>query len=122
MATAEEHSPFPVHRSAHQLLESARMNGWAVCGEGSADTTLINELGVFSKFGAEGSVVVATRDGYVAAVTSLDGSTRPVHAVALELLARAGGLTQELVASAKSSLSLTVRGGAEAVGEIIVTC
>lgn len=122
MAAAESGSPFPLHRSAHDILRSARENGWVVCGRGSGDTTLIDGLGVFSKFGAEGSVVVATPEGFVAAVTHLDGSTRGLHAVAAELLARVGAVAKEQVARVRPQLGVQVFGGGRPVGEVLVVC
>lgn len=118
MATSEEHSPFPLHRNAYELMRSAREQGWAVCGPGSSDTALIEHLGVFSKFGAEGSVVVATPDGHVAAVKMLDGSLRAVHLVACELLVRVGAISAEAFEAVKPHLNLRISGGGAPVGEI----
>lgn len=122
MAAAEAASPFPLHRNAHDLLRAARENGWVVCGKGSPDTSLIDGLGVFSKFGAEGTVVVATREGYVAAVTNLDGAMRGLHLVATELLTRVGAITKEHVDRIRPRLGGVVSGGGRPVGETLVTC
>ncbi|WP_217134231.1 asparaginase [Leucobacter chinensis] len=120
MATSEPQSPFPLHRHAYELLRSARAEGWAVCGPGTNDTTLIDRLGVFSKLGAEGSVVVITPSGYVAVVKTLDGSQRPLHLVAGELLTRVGAISQEAFEAVKPELHLRVSGGGAPVGEIRV--
>lgn len=120
MATSEENSPFPLHRHAFELLRSARAEGWAVSGTGSSDTTLIDRLGVFSKFGAEGSVIIATPSGYVAVVKTLDGGQRPLHLVACELLTRVGAISQEAFDAVKPDLHLRISGGGAPVGEIRV--
>lgn len=121
MATSSPSSPFPLHRQAYDLLRAGREHAWAVCGAGSGDTTLMEQLGVFSKFGAEGSVVVITPEGYVVAVTLNDGAQRALHIVAAELLARVGALSNEQVANVRPHLGLRVSGGGAPVGEILVT-
>lgn len=118
MATSEANSPFPLQRMANNLLRAARVNGWVVSGEDTGDTVLMDQLGVFSKQGAEGSVVVATTDGYVTAVRILDGSSRALHIVAIEALRQAGGLSDEAVASVKEHLKLNIYGGGSVVGSI----
>jgi L-asparaginase II len=62
---------------------------WAVRGVGEPDTVVIEQLGLLTKSGAEGVLVVAAPDGTTAAVKTLDGSGRPNHLVALSLLAAA---------------------------------
>lgn len=120
MATSDAGSPFPLHRSAYELLRSARAEGWAVCGPGTGDTVLIESLGVFSKLGAEGSIVVATPDGYVVVVKTLDGSQRPLHLIAGELLVRAGAISEEAFEQVIPSLNIRTSGGGAPVGEIRV--
>ena len=122
MAAAEAGSPFPLHRNAHEILRAAREHGWIVCGRGSGDTVLIDGLNVFSKFGAEGTVVVATPDGHVVAVQNLDGSSRGLHLVAAELLARVEAISAEDVARVRPKLGVSVAGGGQQVGEVLVTC
>lgn len=122
MAAAEATSPFPLHRNAHTLLQAARAHGWVVCGRGSGDTTLIDGLGVFSKFGAEGSVVVATTDGHVVVAKNLDGSSRGLHLLAAELLARVGAVAREQVDAVRPKLGTVITGGGKPVGEVRVTC
>lgn len=122
MATAELNSPFPLHRQAASLIASARKNGWVVCGAHSGDTVLIDKLGVFSKFGAEGSVVVATPDGHVAVVKILDGSQRALHVVAAELLAQVGAISRDELDRTLPQLRLSVFGGGQQVGAVTATC
>lgn len=119
MAVSEATSPFPLQRQAAALLTAARAHGWVVGGHGAGDTVLIDKLGVFSKFGAEGTVVVATPTGHVVAVTMLDGSTRAVHAVAAELLVQVGVITRESFNEAARSLRLAVFGGGKTVGAVL---
>lgn len=120
MATSEPSSPFPVHRNAYELFRATRENGWIIAGHGSGDTTLIDGLGVFSKFGAEGSVVVAAPDGTTVAVKMLDGSGRGVHLVAAELLKRVGAISEDRVEAVKEHLNLRISGGGAPVGMIEV--
>lgn len=120
MATSDAGSPFPLHRNAYELLRSARAEGWAVCGYGTGDTALIDSLGVFSKLGAEGSIVVATADGHVVVVKNLDGSQRTLHLVAGELLTRVGAISQEAFEAVKPNLHLRISGGGAPAGEIQV--
>lgn len=122
MATAELDSPFPLHRQAAGLIVAARSNGWVVCGTGSGDTVMIDQLGVFSKFGAEGSLVMATPDGHVVVIKMLDGSQRALHVVAAELLVQVGAISRPEMNLVLPHLRLAVFGGDQQVGEVTATC
>ncbi|MFE1645528.1 asparaginase [Microbacterium sp. P01] len=118
VGTASERSPFALHRSAGTLVRAVREHPWTIAGPGTPDTIVIERLGVFAKFGAEGIMVMTAPDGTTVAVKMLDGAGRAVTAVALRLLERAGALAPSDVATALSALPLTVRGGDTIVGAI----
>ena len=121
IATSSERSPFALHRSAGALVRAVRENPWTIDGPGRPDTVVIERLGVFSKYGAEGVQVMTAPDGTTVALKTLDGSTRAGHAVALRLLERAGALDASAVADTLSALPLTVLGGGAQVGVIRAT-
>lgn len=118
MATSEASSPFPLHRTAAQLISSARAKAWVVEGPGDPDTVVSERLGVFAKFGAEGISTVAAPDGTCAVVKVLDGSARAATIVAISLLAQAGSLPTDAVDLVRGELRLDVFGGGVAVGRI----
>lgn len=121
IATSSERSPFALHRSAGTLVRAVRENPWTIDGPGRPDTIVIERLGVFSKYGAEGVQVMTAPDGTTVALKTLDGSTRAGHAVALRLLERAGALDASAVAETLALLPLTVQGGGQQVGVIRAT-
>jgi L-asparaginase II len=106
---------------AAQLTESVLHDGWAIDGPGRANTLVVERLGVIAKLGAEGVMVMATREGTTVALKILDGNLRAASIVALTLLVRAGALTQAAVDSLLPLLELTVHGGGRPVGSIRVT-
>ncbi|QWT23542.1 asparaginase [Subtercola sp. PAMC28395] len=107
--------------SAQYLTDSVLANGWAIDGPGRANTVCIDELGVFSKLGAEGVMVMAAPDGTTVALKMLDGSLRAASLVGLTLLVSAGALAQADVDRVLPALDLTVYGGTEPVGAIQVS-
>ncbi len=121
LATAAETSPFPLHRNAALLTRAARTHGWIIAGPGHPDTLVIERLGVFAKFGAEGIMVMAAQDGTTVAVKMLDGSPRASTIVALELLVRAGSIQRDAVDQLRPELGLAVLGGRTHVGDVTVT-
>lgn len=118
MATAEAGSPFPLHRTAASIVSAAREHAWVVEGPGRPDTVVMERLGVFAKFGAEGISVMSAPNGVTCAVKILDGSPRAAVAVALALLTQAGALDAARVAETLAELRLTVFGGGVPVGAI----
>jgi len=118
IATSSERSPFALHRSAGTLVRAVRENPWTIDGPGRPDTVVIERLGFFSKYGAEGVQVMTATDGTTVALKMLDGSNRAGHAVALRLLERAGAVTAAAAADVLSALPLTVQGGGRDVGAI----
>ena len=97
---------------ATALTRSVLENPWGIQGHGKANSVTIEELGVFAKFGAEGVIVIATRDGHCAAVKTLDGAHRANSYVALSLLAHAGALRAEDVLPVIERVTPDVTGGA----------
>ncbi len=118
IGTASERSPFALHRSAGALVRAVRENPWAINGPGQQDTIAIERLGVFTKFGAEGVMIMVAPSGATVALKVLDGSGRAATAVALTLLERVGALSAADVAQTMNQLPLTITGGGVDVGLI----
>ena len=113
--------PNALFREAAAVAEGVRSNGWAVAGPGRPDSVVIDRLGVFSKFGAEGVQVMAAPDGTTVALKMLDGSSRASAIVAARLLASAGALETSAVDAVEPDLGLDVLGGGAVVGRIRAT-
>ncbi|WP_235928565.1 asparaginase [Nesterenkonia haasae] len=86
---------------------------WAVRGDGEPDTVVMEQLGLLTKSGAEGVLVVAAPDGTAAAVKTLDGSARPNHLVALSLLAAAGKVDLDDLERTLKILAKPITGGVD---------
>ena len=118
IATSRSNSPFAIYREAGFLAEAVRDNGWVVAGPGQTDTVLIERLGLFAKFGAEGIMVVSAPDGTTVALKTLDGSLRVGPIVALSLLVDAGAIDASAVDAVRADLHLDVMAAGHPVGEI----
>lgn len=118
IGTASDRSPFALHRIAGSLVRAVRENPWTIEGPGRPDTLAIEKLGVFTKGGAEGIMVMVAPDGTTVALKMLDGSARASTLVAAVLLSRAGALPDADVAALTSALPLAVLGGGNDVGMI----
>ncbi|KJQ53148.1 asparaginase [Microbacterium sp. SA39] len=118
IGTASDRSPFALHRVAGSLVRAVRENPWTIEGPGRPDTIAIEKLGVFTKGGAEGVMVMVAPNGTTVALKMLDGAARASTIVAATLLARAGGLDDADVSALSSALSLDVSGGGRVVGSI----
>ncbi|MBA8816514.1 L-asparaginase II [Microbacterium halimionae] len=118
IGTSSTTSPFALHRNAGTLVQAVRDNPWAIQGPGQPDTIAIERAGVFSKYGAEGVIIMTAPNGATVAAKTLDGSNRVSHVVALALLEQAGALPATDVAAVTSQLSLTISGGSHDVGII----
>ncbi len=116
ITTAQESSPFALFRNAARLTAAVLANGWAIAGPGRPDTVVIEELGAFSKSGAEGVKVITAPGGITVAVKILDGDGRAASIVGLRLLVEAGALDEEKVAAL--DLRTSVTGGGRPVGQI----
>lgn len=118
VASSSASSPFALFREAAALADAVRSNGWAVAGPGRPDSVVIDRLGVFAKFGAEGVQVMSAPDGTTVALKMLDGSPRASAIVAARLLAGAGALEHSAVDAIEPELGLDVLGGGAVVGRI----
>jgi L-asparaginase II len=104
--------------NAATLAEAIRANAWVIDGVGRANTIVIDELGIVTKGGAEGVMVMGLADGTAVALKILDGSARATTLVALELLASVGLVSRP---DADRVIALTtdaVLGGGVPVGRL----
>ena len=118
IGTASDRSPFALHRVAGSLVRAVREHPWTIEGPGRPDTVAIEKLGVFTKGGAEGVMVMVAPNGTTVALKMLDGAARASTIVAATLLARAGGLNDAEVRTLGDALPLEVLGGGMPVGVI----
>ena len=118
IGTASDRSPFALHRVAGSLVRAVREHPWTIEGPGRPDTIAIEKLGVFTKGGAEGIMVMVAPNGTTVALKMLDGGARASTIVAATLLARAGGLLEADVTTLGAALPLEVLGGGGVVGSI----
>ncbi|WP_223625590.1 asparaginase [Microbacterium sp. EST19A] len=118
IGTASDRSPFALHRVAGSLVRAVRENPWTIEGPGRPDTIAIEKLGVFTKGGAEGVMVMVAPSGTTVALKMLDGAARASTIVAATLLSRAGALAEADVAALGAALPLSVLGGGDVVGSI----
>jgi L-asparaginase II len=84
LVTAIAHVADGTDPHATRLVSAIREHPWAL--DSAAITTVMTELGVIAKNGAEGVFVAAAADGAAVALKILDGSTRVSIPVALSLL------------------------------------
>ncbi|MFS0893422.1 asparaginase [Microbacterium sp. 179-I 3D3 NHS] len=118
VGTASDRSPFALHRVAGSLVRAVRENPWTIEGPGRPDTIATETLGVFTKGGAEGVMVMVSPDGTTVALKMLDGAPRASTIVAATLLARSGGLSDADVTALGDALPLEVLGGGVPVGRV----
>ncbi|WP_353827445.1 asparaginase [Agromyces sp. SYSU T0242] len=121
ITTSSASSPFALFRESAALAEGVREHGWAIAGAGRPDTVVIDRLGAFSKFGAEGVQVMTAPDGTTVALKMLDGSPRASAIVATRLLVGVGALEAAEVDAIEPELRLDVLGGGRPVGRIRAT-
>lgn len=118
IGTASDRSPFALHRVAGSLVRAVRENPWTIEGPGRPDTVATEKLGVFTKGGAEGVMVMVAPNGTTVGLKMLDGASRASTIVAATLLARAGALSEADVSDLAAALPLSVLGGGAEVGVI----
>ncbi|MFC4223197.1 asparaginase [Lysinibacter cavernae] len=121
LITSSTTSPFPLHRLAAELYKNALAHGWILDGQGRPNTVVINELGVFAKFGAEGVMIMGAPNGTSVALKVLDGNLRAATVASLELLVETGALARGAVDRVLPQLGLAITGGSEVVGEVRAT-
>ena len=100
------------------LFAAIRANAWALDGPGRANTVVIEELGLVSKGGAEGVIVMATADGTAVALKMLDGSSRATTLVALQLLASVDAISRSDADRVSELTTERALGGGVPVGQI----
>ena len=103
------------------LAEAVLANGWAIDGAGRANTIVIDELGLLTKGGAEGVIVMGAPDGTAVALKMIDGSARATSLVGLALLASVGAITAEQAERVGELATEKVLGRGEPVGRIRVS-
>ena len=108
-------------RIAARLVECIRKAPWAIGGGGTQDSTILETLGVVSKYGAEGLHIMLAPDGTSVAVKTLDGSRRASALVGLTLLAKTHAVKGVELEKLKDKLQLEVFGGGRIVGSIKTT-
>lgn len=105
---------------ARTLLDAVAAHAWALDGEGRANTVTIQTIGGIAKIGAEGLVVIGTRDGVAVAVKIIDGSMRATTPVALEALLSVGAIERAQRDSILSTMADPVMGGDQIIGGLRV--
>jgi L-asparaginase II len=103
-----------------RLSAAIREHAWAIDGPGRVNTTVIDELGIIAKLGAEGVNVMANADGTAVAVKMLDGSARATTMVSLRLLADAGAIDRTAAEAVAERTAEPVLGGGIPVGSLRV--
>ncbi len=101
---------------AATLMDAIQASSWAIEGHGRPNSLTIERLGVLAKGGAEGVEVIATPEGWSAAVKCLDGASRPTVFVALELLVTVGAIDAAEVLPLLDDVTPPVTGGTRADG------
>ncbi|MHA7246293.1 asparaginase [Arthrobacter tecti] len=91
---------------------------WAVHGRGRENSVVMEDLGILSKNGAEGVLVMATPTGVSMALKVLDGNIRATSLVGLTLLAATGAIDAESVAPVLEKIVQPVLGGGVPVGKL----
>ena len=107
--------------SAALLAAAVLADPWAIDGPGRANTVVIEQLGLLTKGGAEGVIVMGAADGTAVALKMLDGSARATSLVALQLLASVGAISVEDADRVGTLTTEKVLGGGLPVGVIRVS-
>lgn len=107
--------------SSALLCEAILGDPWAIDGPGRANTVVIEQLGLVTKGGAEGVIVMGAPDGTAVAVKILDGSPRAATLVALALFASVGSISHDDAERVGSLTTEKVLGGGVPVGSIRVS-
>ncbi|KAB1657310.1 asparaginase [Pseudoclavibacter chungangensis] len=120
LRTANPASPFAMYRHSARVASAALAHGWVVDGHGRPDTVVIDELGTLARTGTEGVLVMSAPDGTTVALKALDGSSRALTLVGLQLLVAAGSLGVSDVQRIVARLGLEVLGAGVPVGAVRV--
>jgi L-asparaginase II len=104
---------------AARLSAAIFADPWAIDGVRRPNATVIEQLGLVAKLGAEGVLAMGSPSGAGVAVKILDGSARARTLVALELLVDAGEVDRDAVDRVLGELVEPVHGGAQVVGALL---
>ncbi|MFC0583022.1 asparaginase [Micrococcoides hystricis] len=101
--------------AAQQVFSAMLAHPELVQGPDAENTVVSQRLGILAKLGAEGVLILVTKDGHAAAIKSLDGAHRPTTLVGLRLLAAAGALERTSVDAVLADILPKITGGVEAI-------
>jgi L-asparaginase II len=103
---------------AAALVGAVLANGWGIQGPGTPDSVVVDELGLLTKGGAEGYLLMAAPTGETVTLKLLDGNLRAAPLVALHLLAQAGVISTEDADRVAALASPRITGGDRVVGTL----
>jgi L-asparaginase II len=103
---------------AAALVAAVLANGWAIQGPGTPDSTVVDELGLFTKGGAEGFMLMAAPTGETVTLKVLDGSLRAAPLIALHLLAQASVIAADDAERVALLATPRITGAGRTVGSI----
>ncbi|WP_404286505.1 asparaginase [Glutamicibacter arilaitensis] len=90
--------------AARSVSSAMREHPWAVRGTGSPNTIVIESTGIIAKLGAEGVLGMSAPNGVSVAIKILDGASRGIDVLALQLLATHGVLSPQKLEELTSAL------------------
>lgn len=100
------------------LFEATRAHPWAIDGPGTANTVVIERLGVFAKRGAEGVLMIVAGDRTTLALKIVDGSDRAALLIGLGLLADLGVIDAGAAEEVAHAVTPAVLGGGRPMGAL----
>ncbi|MDQ1597387.1 MAG: hypothetical protein QOI70_811 [Microbacteriaceae bacterium] len=103
---------------AARLVRAILGDPWAIDGPGRANTVVAEQLGLVTKGGAEGVIIMAAPGRAAVALKMVDGSNRATTLVALRLLASVGVISEDDAARVAGLTTERVLGGGVPVGTI----
>lgn len=106
---------------AARIAPAMLAHPWAVQGEGFENTVVMERLGVLSKLGAEGVLILGAPDGTALALKMLDGTDRANTLVGLSALVALGVLEQDAVNAVLDEVLKPILGGGKPVGAVRAT-
>jgi L-asparaginase II len=106
-------------RHAAALIGAVLANGWGIEGPGAPDSVVVDELGLLTKGGAEGFLLMAAPTGETVVLKMLDGNLRAAPLVALHLLAQAGVIDTADAERVGALASPGITGGGRVVGRLL---
>jgi L-asparaginase II len=104
--------------NARALVDGVLANGWGIQAPGTPDSVVIDELGLLTKGGAEGYMLMAAPTGETVVLKLLDGNLRAAPVVALHLLAQAGVIDTADAERVSELATPPVTGGGRIVGRM----